>query len=44
MQFLAPRSLQPVLLKLAHADADAAGHLAAKKTERQLQQRQPVVV
>ena len=36
-QFLAPRRLQPILLELAHADA--AGHLATKKTERQLQQR-----
>ena len=37
MQFLALRNLQPVFLGLAHADA--AGHLAAKKTEGQLQQR-----
>ena len=37
LQFLAPRNLQPVLLELAHADS--AGHLAAKKTEGQLQQR-----
>jgi hypothetical protein len=37
LQFLAPRSLQPILLELAHADA--AGHLAVKKTEGQLQQR-----
>ena len=37
MQFLAPQNLQPLLLELAHADS--AGHLAAKKTEGQLQQR-----
>jgi transposase InsO family protein len=37
LQFLAPASLQLILLELAHADA--AGHLAVKKTEGQLQQR-----
>ena len=37
LQFLAPKALQQTLLDLAHADA--GGHLAARKTEAQLQAR-----